>query len=150
MLLGAHPVPRPLFECTHRRVDDPVIANRQHADYGDEYRLCFGLLHRKLAEYNVLPERAYEMDGKGFMIGVAEKRKWIRGAIPLKAVQPVSGPYRYDVKRLASRSPLPVSVAHVRRTCLDNSVLLLAATAPTRHRRAGIASPKSNSPLSLA
>ncbi|KAJ8109308.1 hypothetical protein OPT61_g7556 [Boeremia exigua] len=55
----------------------PIDSNRHHADSIDRYRLYFELLHRKIAEYNVLPEDTYNMDEKGFAIGVAGRSKRI-------------------------------------------------------------------------
>jgi hypothetical protein len=50
-------------------------SSRHKADNGERYRLYFGLLTRKVAEFEVDPENTYNMDEKGFMIGVIGKTK---------------------------------------------------------------------------
>lgn len=45
-------------------------ANRHEADSGDKYRQYLELLQLKIAKYNIKPEHTYNMDEKGFMIGV--------------------------------------------------------------------------------
>jgi hypothetical protein len=40
------------------------------ADFHLKYKLYFDLLYSKMKEYNVLPENLYNMNEKGFMIGV--------------------------------------------------------------------------------
>jgi hypothetical protein len=37
--------------------------------------LCFDLLHDKIKDYDLLPEHIYNMDEKGFMIGVTGRSK---------------------------------------------------------------------------
>jgi len=56
---------------------------RHAADSGEKYRLYFDLLQHKITEYDVDTEHTYNMDEKGFMIGVVgrskrifSKRKW--------------------------------------------------------------------------
>ena len=56
---------------------------RHAADSSDKYSLYFDLLQQKIAEYDVDTEDTYNMDEKGFMIGVVgrskrifSKRKW--------------------------------------------------------------------------
>jgi hypothetical protein len=49
--------------------------NRHDADNGERYRLYFGLLTKKVKEFEVLPRDTYNMDEKGFMIGVIGKTK---------------------------------------------------------------------------
>jgi hypothetical protein len=49
--------------------------NRHNADSSERYRLYFDLLHGKVTEFDVLPENTYNMDEKGFMIGVLGKTK---------------------------------------------------------------------------
>ena len=45
------------------------------ADSGAKYSKYFKLLHYKMAEYDVQPENTYNMDEKGFMIGVSGRSK---------------------------------------------------------------------------
>jgi hypothetical protein len=49
--------------------------NRHKADSYDKYRLYFELLHSKISKYNISPDRIYNMDEKGFLIGVLSKSK---------------------------------------------------------------------------
>lgn len=49
--------------------------DRHKADCGDKYRLYFELLHRKLAQYDLEPAHTYNMDEKGFAIGVTDRSK---------------------------------------------------------------------------
>jgi hypothetical protein len=44
--------------------------NRQQADSEHKYSLYFDLLESKISKYSVLPENTYNMDEKGFMLGV--------------------------------------------------------------------------------
>ena len=53
----------------------PMEGNRHMADNGERYRLYFDLLSRKIKEFDVLPRDTYNMDEKGFMIGVIGKTK---------------------------------------------------------------------------
>jgi hypothetical protein len=50
-------------------------SNRHAADSYDKYKLYFELLHGKMSEYHVLPHNTYNMDEKGFMIGVVGRTK---------------------------------------------------------------------------
>jgi hypothetical protein len=52
-------------------------ATRHRADSHLKYKLYFDLLHAKMKEYNVLPENLYNMDEKGFMIGVIGHSKQV-------------------------------------------------------------------------
>jgi hypothetical protein len=49
--------------------------NRHHADSAASYRDYFELLHSKLQEYDVDARNIYNMDEKGFAIGVTSKTK---------------------------------------------------------------------------
>lgn len=56
---------------------------RSKADSGTKYKLYFDLLHREMREYNILPGNCYNMDKKGFAIGILgnskrvfSRRKW--------------------------------------------------------------------------
>jgi hypothetical protein len=44
--------------------------SRHNADSKLKYALYFDLLHSKMREYNVQPSNCYNMNKKGFMIGV--------------------------------------------------------------------------------
>jgi hypothetical protein len=48
---------------------------RHQADSGDKYKLYFSLLHDKIKEYEIQPQHTYNMDEKGFMIGVLGRAK---------------------------------------------------------------------------
>jgi hypothetical protein len=48
---------------------------RHEADLEVKYKYHFTLLHSKMEEYNVLAENTYNMDEKGFMIGVIGRSK---------------------------------------------------------------------------
>jgi hypothetical protein len=52
-------------------------SNRHQADSGVKYKLYFDLLVNKITEYDVDVEQTYNMDEKGFMIGVVGKSKRI-------------------------------------------------------------------------
>jgi hypothetical protein len=45
-------------------------AVRHRADSKLKYKLYFNLLHDKIESYNVLPSNTYNLNKKGFMIGV--------------------------------------------------------------------------------
>jgi hypothetical protein len=48
----------------------PMEKSGHEADSGERYRLYFDLLHGKIDEHKVEAENTYNMDEKGFMIGV--------------------------------------------------------------------------------
>jgi hypothetical protein len=50
-------------------------AVRHRADSKLKYELYFHLLHDKIESYNVLPSNTYDIDEKGFMIGVIGRSK---------------------------------------------------------------------------
>ena len=52
-------------------------SNRHKADSGDKYRLYFQLLHGKIDQYQIDPRHTYNMDEKGFMIGIVGRSKKI-------------------------------------------------------------------------
>jgi hypothetical protein len=52
-------------------------SNRHNADSYTKYELYFNLLQRKIAEYKVDAEHTYNMDEKGFMIGVTSRTKHV-------------------------------------------------------------------------
>jgi hypothetical protein len=61
---------------------------RHQADSGDRYQLFFQLLAEKIEEYNIEPRHTYNMDEKGFLIGVIGRSKrifskamWDRGEV---------------------------------------------------------------------
>jgi hypothetical protein len=49
--------------------------NRHKADSKDKYQLFFELLLEKIGEYNIQPENSYNMDEKGFLVGVIGRSK---------------------------------------------------------------------------
>jgi hypothetical protein len=49
--------------------------NRVKADNRDSYHHYFKLLHAKIQQYNVEPQHIYNMDKKGFLIGITSKQK---------------------------------------------------------------------------
>jgi IS30 family transposase len=65
------------------RQDDHLISKwssgidsvRHNADSNVKYTLYFDLLHAKMKQYNVQPCHCYNMDEKGFMIGVTGRSK---------------------------------------------------------------------------
>ncbi|KAJ8115409.1 hypothetical protein OPT61_g2929 [Boeremia exigua] len=63
-------------------------ADRHNADSYAKYELYFNLLQRKIAEYKVDAEHTYNIDEKGFMIGVTirtkhvfSRRMWEKGEV---------------------------------------------------------------------
>jgi hypothetical protein len=52
-------------------------ADRHNADSYMKYELYFNLLQRKIAQYKVNAEHTYNMDEKGFMIGVTSRTKHV-------------------------------------------------------------------------
>lgn len=48
---------------------------RHKADSGAKYSLYFELLHNKMKEYNIEPSYIYNMDEKGFMVGITGRSK---------------------------------------------------------------------------
>ena len=52
-------------------------SNRHNAESGYKYKLYFDLLQQKITEYDVEPENTYNMDEKGFAIGVLGRSKRI-------------------------------------------------------------------------
>jgi hypothetical protein len=50
-------------------------ATRHKADSYFKYKLYFELLHGKMEEHKILPHNSYNMDEKGFMIGVIGNSK---------------------------------------------------------------------------
>ena len=55
----------------------PMAKDRHKADFGEKYRLYFELLHRELAQYDPEPAHTYNIDDKGFAIGVTGRSKRI-------------------------------------------------------------------------
>ena len=49
--------------------------NRVRADSHDKYKAYFELLHSKMSKYNIPPDRIYNMDEKGFLLGQLSKSK---------------------------------------------------------------------------
>ena len=52
-------------------------SNRHNAESGYKYELYFKLLQQKITEYDLEPEHTYNMDEKGFAIGVLGRSKRI-------------------------------------------------------------------------
>ena len=52
-------------------------SNRHNANSYAKYKLYFNLLQRKIAEYKVDAEHTYNMDEKGFMIGITTRTKHV-------------------------------------------------------------------------
>jgi hypothetical protein len=52
-----------------------IDAVRHRADSQRKYKLYFDLLYNKIKYYDVLPSNTYNMDEKGFMIGVIGRTK---------------------------------------------------------------------------
>ena len=52
-----------------------IDATRYRADSKEKYEAYFKLLHSKLTQYNLEPRHIYNMDEKGFMIGVLSRSK---------------------------------------------------------------------------
>jgi hypothetical protein len=46
--------------------------NQVRADSYDKYKAYFELLHSKMSKYNLPPDRIYNMDEKGFLLGVTK------------------------------------------------------------------------------
>jgi hypothetical protein len=51
--------------------------NRHNADSYVKYKLYFNLLQQKIAEHKVDAEHTYNMDEKGFIIGVTSRTKHV-------------------------------------------------------------------------
>jgi hypothetical protein len=49
--------------------------NRHVADSEESYRRYFGLLHSKMRQYDVEAENVYNMDEKGFFVGITSRSK---------------------------------------------------------------------------
>ena len=54
-----------------------IDSSRKRADSAAKYALYFELLARKIKEYDIQPKNMYNMDEKGFLIGVVSKGKRI-------------------------------------------------------------------------
>jgi hypothetical protein len=52
-----------------------INSNRHNADSRAKYKLYFDLLHSKMLQYDIQPHNTYNMDEKGFMIGVTMHSK---------------------------------------------------------------------------
>jgi hypothetical protein len=52
-----------------------IDRERHQADSGVKYTMYFDLLHQKLQEYDIEPENTYNMDEKGFLIGITTRSK---------------------------------------------------------------------------
>jgi hypothetical protein len=54
-----------------------IDAARHRADFAFKYSLYFKLLGDKITQYDIEPRNIYNMDEKGFLIGVLSKMKRI-------------------------------------------------------------------------
>ena len=59
------------------RWQEPMDQDRHKADSEAKYNLYFELLHDKMKEYDVQPSHIFNMDEKGFMLGVLGRSKRI-------------------------------------------------------------------------
>lgn len=59
------------------RYSKGLDSDRKKADSTWKYTLYFELIGRKIEQYNLTPEQIYNMDEKGFMIGISTKEKRI-------------------------------------------------------------------------
>jgi hypothetical protein len=50
-------------------------SNRHKADSEEKYRLYFSLLHCKIDQYHIEPRHTYNIDEKGFLIGILSRSK---------------------------------------------------------------------------
>jgi hypothetical protein len=50
-------------------------SNHHKANNEEGYRLYFALIHSKMQKYNVEPENTYNMDEKGFFVGITTRSK---------------------------------------------------------------------------
>ena len=57
------------------RWNTAMDANRHQADSAEKYRQYFDLLHEKITQYDIEPRHTYNMDEKGFLIGVIGRSK---------------------------------------------------------------------------
>ena len=58
--------------------------NRHKADSGEKYKLYFDLLESKIERYRILPHLIFNMDEKGFMLGVLSRSKRVFSKISLE------------------------------------------------------------------
>jgi hypothetical protein len=54
-----------------------IDSNRHNANSRAKYKLYFDLLHSKMLQYDIQPHNTYNMDEKGFMIGVTMRSKQV-------------------------------------------------------------------------
>jgi hypothetical protein len=59
------------------RYTTSIDSARKRADSAYKYALYFELLARKIDEYNIQPANIYNMDEKGFLIGMLSKAKMV-------------------------------------------------------------------------
>jgi hypothetical protein len=83
--IAAEPVSKAWVRCFVSWHGDHLIckwtsgmdAVRHKADSRHKYKLYFDLLHQKMQQYNIQQCHSYNMDKKGFMIGVTGRSKRI-------------------------------------------------------------------------
>ncbi|KAH7548763.1 hypothetical protein BM1_10929 [Bipolaris maydis] len=74
--LGYHWVDRFVYRNSHLIIlkrTTPIDCSRRQADSEKKYQLYFELLRQKIDQYKVEPRHIYNMDEKGFMIGVQSR-----------------------------------------------------------------------------
>ncbi|KAJ8115208.1 hypothetical protein OPT61_g3090 [Boeremia exigua] len=88
-------------------------AQRHRADSPDKYKHYFNLLHSKITEYSIEPRHTYNMDEKGFAIGLIHRSKRVFSKASWKA--------KKNRKSLQDGNREWVSV--IATVCADGSVL---------------------------
>jgi hypothetical protein len=81
--IAAQPVSESWVNRFIRRKGDDLVSKwssgidsqRHNADSRAKYKLYFDLLHSKMLQYQIQPHNTYNMDEKGFMIGVTTRSK---------------------------------------------------------------------------
>jgi hypothetical protein len=69
------PLRKPIQHPSYLTVKCWYDSERHQADSETKYRLYFSLIQQKTAEYGVEPRNIYNVDEKGFMIGVVGRLK---------------------------------------------------------------------------
>jgi len=54
-----------------------IDSNRHNADSEEKYSLYFSLLQEKIKKYSIEPRHTYNMDEKGFLLGITTRSKRI-------------------------------------------------------------------------
>ncbi|KAH5177126.1 hypothetical protein HBI67_211460 [Parastagonospora nodorum] len=69
------PPTRPMIRRFNKRHKNRHMEVRLHSNSGLKYKLYFNLLIDKISQYNVEPRHIYNMDEKGFMLGILTRSK---------------------------------------------------------------------------